>query len=288
MTGDTEAAWASFPHLDAAGEQLMRDMAGSMETELADLLEPSRTPADVQHFRGAQGSSEGSIILRAGKPGSKINFVLRSWLHAELPFGTLNIASLLAMLTPDTDAPHFLFEFIQTGPHSLVVVLDLLPRTDLVLDTDYLKRVYDDSGLDKVRAQFDKVPGVQPYVSPSLFVRSVVSPTAVLLKFQPPSSSSGDGDGGLHQGGGGGGGVDAFLTDLLHPGAKQVFGTWLDTFRASSGGGQQPAGPERDRLARRDDMIKRQGLEMDLTANLPRLFGQEVTDRVVDAFLEGE
>eukprot|EP00246_Nothoceros_aenigmaticus_P011542 TRINITY_DN317_c0_g1_i2.p2 TRINITY_DN317_c0_g1~~TRINITY_DN317_c0_g1_i2.p2 ORF type:complete len:180 (+),score=25.28 TRINITY_DN317_c0_g1_i2:624-1163(+) len=178
------------------------------------------------------------------------------------------------MLGPDTDAPHLLLEFIQNGPDNLVLVLDLLPRKDLVLDPDYLKRVYEDSELESTRVELEKSPGVQPYVSSSLFVRSIISPTALLLKVQGTLPSGEPLEGGL----------DKLIADLLHPSAKKVFLTWLDTFQSK---GNRPEGRERDHLVERDVKIKTKGVEVDLSSNLPRLFGQEAADRVVAAFRNG-
>lgn len=122
------------------------------------------------------------IRFAARSVGWQIDFVLGSWLNCTLPFGTLNIATLIAMLGAEADSPHLLCEFIQSGPESLVLVLDLLPRKDLVLEPEYLARFYETSKLESVRQTFEKHPQTQPYLTTAMYVRSVVSPTALLYK----------------------------------------------------------------------------------------------------------
>jgi red chlorophyll catabolite reductase len=103
---------------------------------------------------------------------------LGSWLHCKLPTGgALNITSLSAYLNPSTDAPNFMIELIQSSPTSLVFILDLPPRKDPVLSPDYLQTFYENTQLDTHRQMLAKLPEVQPYVSSSLYLRSVLSPT---------------------------------------------------------------------------------------------------------------
>ena len=199
----------------------------------------------------------------------QIDFVLGSWLNCNLPFGALNIATLIAMLGPEADSPHLLFEFIQSGPNSLVLVLDLLPRKDLVLDSDYLARFYEKSELETIRQTFEKHPQTQPYLTSALYVRSVVSPTALLYKV------TGDGVEG---------GLDAVVDELVYPAATQVFQIWLNAYKNL---GHAMDSATIAYMKNRDEQIKTKGVEVDLSANMPRLFGQEIADRVVAAFRKG-
>lgn len=265
-TSRTQMRWAEFPRLSPAGQQLMETVADMMDKELGGLLLPSQTASDVRSFKGANG--EGSVTLRAGREGSKIDFVLGSWLNCALPFGTLNIATLIAMLGPDADSPHLLFEFIQSGPESLVLVLDLLPRKDLVLDPEYLARFYENSRLESVRQTFENHPQTQPYLTSALYVRSVVSPTALLYKVNGVEGK----------------GLDAVIGELVQPAATTVFQTWLEGYKEL---GQAMDSDAMAYMTRRDGLIKTKGVEVDLSSNMPRLFGQEIADRVVAAFRKG-
>ncbi|BFI25908.1 red chlorophyll catabolite reductase [Marchantia polymorpha subsp. ruderalis] len=253
-----------FPFLSRAGQNVMTNVCSILEQELGPFLKSSTTPSDVRYFKNEQGNAEGSVFLRAGND-SKVDFTLESWLHATLPFGTLDIATLVVMLGPETDSPHFLFEFIQSGP-SLVVVLDHLPRKDLVMEAEYQKRFYEDPDLDKIRQLFETAPESKPYISSVLFIRSVVSPTAVLYKLS--SSTQVDG-----------GGLEEQIENVVYPGSEKMVKEWVESFRTRG----LPV-TNVDDMVKRDNQIKTLGIEVDLSVNLPRLFGQEISDRIVHAF----
>ncbi|KAJ7525412.1 hypothetical protein O6H91_17G049700 [Diphasiastrum complanatum] len=267
--------WVEFPRMSGASLLLMESVAESMEKELGSGLNPSRTPADVSYFKNSEGNAEGSINIRSGKEGSKIDFVLGSWLSCNLPFGSLHISTLIAMLGPDTDAPHLLFEFIQNGQDSLVLVFDLLPRKDLVLEPEYLQRFYEETRLEAIRQELENAPESERYISSSLYVRSVVSPTALLFKVNGISPSGKPIEGG----------IERVISELLHPAVKKAFGVWLQSFQTL---GRQVTEQERSFLVKRDEQIMSKGVEVDLSANMPRLFGQKIADRVVAAFRKRE
>ncbi|KAG6553808.1 hypothetical protein Mapa_004725 [Marchantia paleacea] len=253
-----------FPFLSGAGQKVLTNVCSILEKELGPFLKSSITPSDVRYFKSEQGNAEGSVFLRAGKD-SKVDFTLESWLHATLPFGTLDIATLVVMLGPETDSPHFLFEFIQSGP-SLVVVLDHLPRKDLVMESEYQKRFYEDPDLDKIRQLFDTAPDSKPYISSVLFIRSVVSPTAVLYKLSASTQVDG-------------GGLEEQIENVVYPGSEKMVKEWVESFRTRG----LPV-TNADDMVKRDNQIKTLGIEVDLSVNLPRLFGQEISDRIVHAF----
>ncbi|GAB4850353.1 hypothetical protein Ancab_029655 [Ancistrocladus abbreviatus] len=200
-------------------------------------------------------------------PRPMIDFILGSWLHCQLPTGaSLNISSLSCFLNESTDAPHFLIELIQSSATSLVLVLDLPPRKDLVLHPDYLKTFYENTELDKHRQLLEKIPEVQPYVSSSLYIRCAVSPTAILVRI------------GIEAGGQGR--LEEILRDNVSAIAKEVLDTWLGGFMHAKREVQEV---ERINLKKRDQMFKSKTIEIDLGSNLPRLFGQETSTRVLEA-----
>lgn len=256
----------------------MEGIVSTLETQLGSQLNPSYTPADVRSFKNADGSGEGSVNIKSGKQGSKVDFVLGSWLHCKLPFGVLNIATIIGMVSDLTDTPHLLFEFIQSSPSSLVLVLDLLPRKDLVLEPEYLQWFYEDTKLDVPRQTLEKAPQAQPYVSSSLYVRSVVSPTAILFKINSELPGNVPGNEGTVDS------MDKVVKDTVEPVVKEVVGIWLE---AISTRGRSVEEHEQGLLLKRDNMIKTKGVEVDLSSNMPRLFGQDVADRVVAAFRKG-
>ncbi|KAK6924063.1 Red chlorophyll catabolite reductase [Dillenia turbinata] len=209
----------------------------------------------------------GALTALADFMGAGIDFTLGSWLHCELPSGgALNITSLSAYLRHSTDAPNFLFELIQSTPTSFVLILDLPPRKDLVLHLDYLKNFYEETQLDKYRQQLEKLDEVQPYFSSSLYIRSVVSPTAILVRVDTKE--------------GGGERLEEIIEKDVHPVLREVVGVWLDKCAC---GEREVEETERSILKKRDQLIKNQTIEIDLGSSFPRLFGEETASRVLGA-----
>lgn len=138
--------------------------------------------------------------------------------------------------------------------------MDLLPRKDLVLHPDYLKAFYEDTHLEKQRQKLVSLPETALFFSSNLYIRGVLSPTAISVTI---NCASGEG----------GRSMEEIVRDVVDQVVKDVVRTWSD---AGGGGG----GVE---LVVRDGLIKKKAVEIDLAANLPRLFGEEVAGRVVEA-----
>ncbi|XP_058097360.1 red chlorophyll catabolite reductase [Magnolia sinica] len=252
-----------FPHLSPSHRELMLDLISTVETRLGPHLLPSAVPPDVAYFQTDSGNSQGSLDIRSGRKDSKIDFILGSWLHCLLPSGAaLDIATLFAYLSPKTDAPHLLLEFIQSSPTSLILFMDLLPRKDLVLHPNYLETFYQNTQLDAQRSKLLGVPNIKTYFSSSLYIRSVLSPTAIAMSINCEEGS-----------------VDEIMRDYVDSVAKELVRIWLDECAV---GGKEIEEDERDDLVRRDDLLKRKTVEIDLASNLPRLFGADAAGRIVD------
>lgn len=254
-----------FPYVSAPHKDLMVDLVSTVETRLDSFLNPCSLPPDVQSYQNETGTAHAAIHLRSGVQSSLIDFMLGSWLHCELPSGgALNITSLSAYLNSSTDAPNLLVELIQSSPTSMVLILDLPPRKDLVLNPDYLKTFYEDTQLDQHRQHLEKLSEVRPYFSSSLYIRSVVSPTAILVRIETEQ-------------------LEEMIQTHVTPIAKQVLKTWLDICAF----GERTVGEtEKAYLKKRDEMSKSKTIEIDLGSNLPRLFGQETANRVLEALRE--
>ncbi|KAK9285885.1 hypothetical protein L1049_025086 [Liquidambar formosana] len=259
-----------FPYVSAPHRDLMVELVSTVETRLDPHLLPCTLPPDVQYYQNPTNTAHASLHIRSGHKSSPIDFILGSWLHCELPSGgALNITSLSANLNPSTDAPNFLLELIQSSPTSLILILDLPPRKDLVLHPDYLRTFYEDTQLERQRQLLEKIPEVRPYFSSSLYIRCVVSPTAILVRIESEA--------------GGGRRMEEIVQDHVHPIAKEVLGIWLD--RCASG--ESSVGEtERAALEKRDQLVKNKTIEIDLGSSMPRLFGPEITDRVLGAIQE--
>lgn len=247
-----------------AHRELMLELAGEAEAALGARLLPSEVPVDVAEFRNAAGNALGSVDVRRGVPGSSVDFTLEAWFHRQLPGGgAIDISSLIFVLNGATDAPHFLMEFIQGGPTSLVILLDLLPRKDLPLHPEYITKYYEATGVDAHRRSIEQLPQVRPYVSPLLLVRSLWSPTAVVVDVQC------------------GEGREAALEEIvqgqLAASAKEVLGVWLEHSAAAV----EMSDVERESMVARDKMISATELELNLSANLPRMFDADISARVV-------
>lgn len=256
-----------------AHREVMLAVAGEAEARLGARLLPSEVPADVAWFGNAAGDAVGSVDVRRGAPGSSIAFMLEAWFHRELPGGgggAIDITALIVNLNGATDAPHLVMEFIQGGPASLIVLLDLLPRVDLPLHPSYIHRYYAATGLDARarRRVAGLVPQSRPYVSPSLLVRSLWSPAAVVADVQ-----CGEGPGGAAA-------LDGIVRGELAATAMDVLGVWLEHCAGGGGGGEMEAA-ERERMVARDRKVAAAELEVNLAANLPRMFDAGVADRVV-------
>ncbi|KAF3780928.1 Red chlorophyll catabolite reductase [Nymphaea thermarum] len=285
-------SWVPFHKLLPAQRTLMETLITTVDTHLGPQLNPCMTPSDVRFFQNKDGTSLGSVNLRSGKGNSKshdylkheaveqpsydtflllVRYILASWLHCELPFGSLDITTLMCMLNTNTDAPHFLLEIIQNSPTSVVLLVDLLPRRDLVRHPGYLKQFYEDTQLDLQRQKLEKLPVVQPYVSPLLSLRTIFSPSAILLKINCESQLI---DGKTCS-------MEELIDQHLGNVVKEMMGIWLE----------QCASPqetimnenERDYVLMRDNMMRNIGIDNDLRANLPRLFNSDIADRVLAA-----
>ncbi|KAK3015456.1 hypothetical protein RJ639_006818 [Escallonia herrerae] len=260
-------SFMEFPYVSGPRRELMVELVSTLETRLATHLLPCDLPPDVQYYQNQTGTAQATLHVRSGIQSSPIDFILGSWLHCQLPSGgELNITSLSAYLNLLTDAPNFLFELIQSSPTSVVLILDLPPRKDLVLHPDYLKTFYEDTQLDRHRQLLEKLPEVKPYTSSSLYIRSVVSPTGILVSIEAQAGETER--------------VVEIVRDHVSPIAREVLGFWLDVCVS---GEREVKEPERAYLARRDQVSKNKTIEADLGSSLPRLFGQEVADRVIKA-----
>ncbi|CAH2076302.1 unnamed protein product [Thlaspi arvense] len=262
-----------FPYVSPARRQLMVDLMSTIEDRLQSQLLPCSLPPDVRNFKNPNGSAEASLHIRSGEKSSPIDFVIGSWIHCKIPTGvSLNITSISGFLNSSTKAPNFVVELIQSSPTSLVLILDLPHRRDLVLHPDYLKEFYQDTALDSHRQSLLKLPGIKPYVSPSLFVRSAFSPTASMLKIDSEEEAK----------------LEEILRDHVAPAAKEVLGVWLERCAREEEQEEKIVMGEEEKmeLERRDKSFRRKSIEEDLDLQFPRMFGEEVSSRVVHAIKE--
>ncbi|RAL39447.1 hypothetical protein DM860_002980 [Cuscuta australis] len=263
---ESRSKFTDFPHVSPAHRDLMAELVSSVETRLRPDLHPCTLPPDVQFYQNPNGSALAALHVRKGLPSSPIDFIIGSWIHgSKLPPGgvDLNITTLYTYLRPSTDAPNFLIEFIQTSPLSLVLILDLPPRKDLVMHPDYLKVFYEDTQLDRHRERLMLLPEVRPYYSRSLYVRASFSPSSILVSIEANSVDH----------------MEDIVRDHVSPVAKEMLEIWLELCACAERG--EVGVDESRELARRDRVFRNKGFEIDLESSYPRLFGQEVANRVL-------
>ena len=145
-------------------------------------------------------------------------------------------------------------------------------RKDLVTDLEYLKRFYEDTSMESVKQELQKSPYAQRYEPPTLYIRCLTSPTAILYKFECAADSKEI----L---------LDQIIEDVVAPTAEKVVKLWLEGVLNL---GKKLPDEEVKFVVQRDTTLKMKGLEVDLSSNMPRLFGQEITDNVIEAFRKGE
>ncbi|KAM3394630.1 red chlorophyll catabolite reductase, chloroplastic [Capsicum galapagoense] len=259
-----------FPYVSVPHKELMVELVSTLENRLGTSLLPCTLPSDVQYFENQTGTAHGSLYVRSGNSASQVDFILGSWVHCNLPTGgALNITSLSAYLRPSTDAPNFLIEVICSSPTTLILILDLPPRKDLVQHPDYLKTFYEDTQLDKQRQLLGKLPEVKPYFSSSLYIRAVVSPSAILFSVETEPTQPIQ--------------INELIRDHISPVAKVMLDTWLDLCACAE---RRLTDDESTTVAKRDRINRNKTIEIDLESSFPRLFGQEVANRVLRVLRE--
>ncbi|KAG2724447.1 hypothetical protein I3760_01G017100 [Carya illinoinensis] len=259
-----------FPHLLAPHRDTMLGLISAIENRLGNHLLPSSVPSDVEYYQNESGTSQGTLSIRCGVDTSPIDFILASWLHLEQGGGAMEITNIAGYLKSSTDIPHFQFELVQCSPTFLILFLDLIPRKDTVLHPDYLKTFYEDTQLEACRQRLARLPEVQPYFSSSLYFRRVVSSTGILVGIKCEDGGTGTGTER----------VEEIIGEHIGPIANEVMRIWLDM--CVDGGVREVSEIEqRAELEKRDKLIKRKAIEMDLSSSMPKQFGHEVADRVL-------
>lgn len=131
-----------------------------------------------------------------------------------------------------------------------------------MLYPEYLNTFYESTQLDTHRQVLEKLPEIKPYFSSALYIRCVVSPTAIMVKVEASESSR----------------MEEIVRSEVHSVTKEVVGIWLDKCAC---GVREVGEVDKAYLEKRDGLIKRKTIEIDLGSSFPRLFGDEVAARVL-------
>ena len=228
-------------------DELTSIMSG-LHARVLDRFDLAEDPAvsDLASFGGESGP-RGSFRAWSG-PG--MDWLVHSWI-GDPEAGFTNI-HLTAWLGPATDVPH-LGIACGTLP-TLWCFVDLLPRTDLLVDPDYVDRYYEPANEAYMALKND--PEAESFISQDTFTRAGVSQSAfcVVLPTTPERVTQ--------------------IGELATLRLEQWFG-YLD---------EASPVPEADRpaLAARDQAVRRNIAERDpANALAERFFGKDLTDRLV-------
>lgn len=81
--------------------------------------------------------------------------------------------------------------------------------------------------------------------------------------------------------------LEEILREHVSPAAKQVLEVWLSRCAKEEEGEKRVLGEEEKlELERRDKSFRRKSIEEDLDLQFPRMFGEEVSSRVIHAIKE--
>lgn len=80
--------------------------------------------------------------------------------------------------------------------------------------------------------------------------------------------------------------LEEILREHVSPAAKQVLEVWLERCAKEEGEKRVVGEEEKLELERRDKSFRRKSIEEDLDLQFPRMFGDEVSSRVIHAIKE--
>lgn len=173
-----------------------------------------------------------------------------------------------------------MMEFIQNSPTNMVFITDFIPREDLVLHSDdYLHRYYEQGKLEEIRQSLVSVPSVDPYVVSSLFIRSVMSPSSIVVTVNCKDESE----------------MDLMFRDHVGVVAKKLVEHWLESCANDVNYKPKPNSAEEEEpevdsevmiRTKRDNVIKKNFMKNDLSVFLPSLFEKEVADEIFASIIK--
>lgn len=236
-----------FEQLWELSNQLRRKLDARFE------LHPNESTQDLQQYSSINGSAQGSLNTFSG---SEIDWLVHGRLRdAQTGFSNMH---LTVWLGSQIRVPHLAFAF-GTMPF-LFFYMDYIPRSDLLVDLNYLDRYYEPVNQTFLTLQSDS--RFKPFVSKTLYMRQAQSHTS--LCYTCPTTDE----------------TLALVSTVSHEMIDRWL-IWVD---------QAEPVPDTDwaALAQRDLTIRRTIAERDPdNAIALRLFGAEMTDKLVRALWGG-
>ncbi|OUL34853.1 red chlorophyll catabolite reductase [Nostoc sp. T09] len=209
---------------------------------------------ELQNYSAQNAEVYGSLNTFSG---SEIDWLVHQW--ARKPKSGFNYIRLVIWLGSHIRVPHLAFEFATFG--HLFFYMDYIPRTDLSTDLEYLDRYYESVNQTYLNLQEDS--RFQPFISKSLYIRQVLSPTCLL--FTCPVANE----------------TLEFISNI----AFEMMNPWLRWVDEA----EPVPESERTALSKRDLIVRRAVAERDPgNENSVRLFGEELTDKLVRSLWGGD
>lgn len=229
--------------------QQMWQLLGELRERIGKRFELSLDPsvADLASYGSADQSTKGHLTAWSG---DEMDWLIHSFMGTpQRSFCNMHLTSWLG---PQINVPHFGMA-MGTIP-DMFVYLDLVPRTDLTVDLDYLDKYYEPR--NAAYLEFEADPEFTPFVSRSLYMRQAQSRTSICYMAKPTARN----------------------IERVRQAAHAMMDQWLQFIDAA-----KPVPVEQQAtLAARDLHMRRSISERD-PANVmgEKIFGKELTERLV-------
>lgn len=248
---------AAQPDVDSTGWfgklwEITRELAEKLVARFE--LTPDGSAEKFASYTSLDGNAKGSLNTFVGP---EIDWFVHS--HIGNPKHSFTNMHFTVWLGPQTRAPHFGMA-MGTMP-DIFFYFDYIPRTDLMVDLDYLDRYY--QPVNAKWREFQDNPAYRPFISRDVYMRESVSQTGFVYLTPPSDKAIGE------------------IRELGH----WMFDGWVKNIN------ETPATPESERaaLAARDLKIRRAIADRD-PANIvgEQLFGKETADALVRGLWGGD
>lgn len=229
------------------------DLRSKIDNRFDLTMDPSTK--DLQPYEAINDS--GARGFMSNYSGEEMDWFVHSWIgNPEHSFANMH---LTLWLPPTTRVPHLAFA-LATLP-DIFFYMDFVPRTDMVLDTEYLDKYYEKA--NELSVEFRENSEMNYFFSRSLYVRQALSETALCYtcKYTPENMAQ--------------------VKSAAHQMMDQWI-AWLDE-------GDPVPEEERPALAERDLFYRRTIAERD-PANIlgERMFGKDLAERLVRSLWGGD
>ncbi|MDZ7958091.1 MAG: red chlorophyll catabolite reductase [Aulosira sp. DedQUE10] len=209
---------------------------------------------ELENYSAQNGEVYGTLNAFSG---SEIDWLVHQWTRK--PNSGFNYIRLVIWLGSHICVPHLAFEFATFG--HLFFYMDYIPRTDLSTNLEYLDRFYEP--VNQTYLNFQEDSRFQAFISKSLYVRQVLSPTCLL--FTCPVANE--------------------TLELISNIADEMMDRWLIWVDDA----ETVPESERSALAERDLIMRRAIAERDPgNQNSVGLLGAELTDKLVRSLWGGD